>query len=135
MKKHLVDKECGMMNVNCQKLLNAFFFELPQTNSHIRTNNTAKYSFLFFWFFFDFFLLKCTGEKKTKNWKFIHLSKFEIEAIFRTIDEETLWHWCNIHNAPSFFICNVHQILYNNALTKGKKHLAVQRKPQMQLEA
>lgn len=34
-----------------------------------------------------------------------------------------------------FFICNVHQILYNNALTKGKKHLAVQRKPQMQLEA
>lgn len=29
----------------------------------------------------------------------------------------------------SSLICNVHQILYNNALTKGKKHLAVQRNP------
>lgn len=29
----------------------------------------------------------------------------------------------------SSLICNVHQILYNNALTKGKKYLAVQRNP------
>lgn len=58
-----------------------------------------------------------------------YFRKSEIEAIFRTINEETLLHWCNIHNAL-IFICNVHQILYNKALTKGKKHLAVQRKPQ-----
>lgn len=29
----------------------------------------------------------------------------------------------------SSLICNVHQILYNDALTKGKKQLAVQRDP------
>lgn len=63
-----------MMNVNCQKLLNAFFFfELPQTNSHIRTNNTAKYSFLFFLIFFDFFFVKTHRGKENKKLE-IHTS-------------------------------------------------------------
>jgi len=35
-KKHFVDKECGMMNVNCQKLLNAFF--LVATNKFTYQN-------------------------------------------------------------------------------------------------
>lgn len=82
------------------------FFLSCHKQSHISEQTILlNIPFCFFDFFFDFFLLKRTGEKKTKNWKFIHLSKFEIEAIFRTIDEETLWHWCNIHNAPfSFYL-------------------------------
>lgn len=95
-----------MMNVNCQKLLNAFFFFFScHKQVHILEQTILlNIPFCFFDFFLIFFfLLKRTGEKKTKNWKFIHLSKFEIEAIFRTIDEETLWHWCNIHNALGFF--------------------------------
>lgn len=92
-----------MMNVNCQKLLNAFFFNCHKQIHISEQTILLNIPFCFFDFFLIFFLLKRTGEKKTKNWKFIHLSKFEIEAIFRTIDEETLWHWCNIHNAPFFF--------------------------------
>lgn len=79
---------------------------LVATNkSHIRTNNTAKYSFFFFPVFFFPFLLKHTGRKKKKKKignPYI-FQKFEIEAIFRTIDEETQWHWCNIHNALFVF--------------------------------
>lgn len=93
-----------MMNVNCQKLLNAFFFNCHKQIHISEQTILLNIPFCFFDFFLIFFLLKRTGEKKTKNWKFIHLSKFEIEAIFRTIDEETLWHWCNIHNAPFFFL-------------------------------
>lgn len=77
---------------------------LVATNkSHIRTNNTAKYSF-FFLFFFSFFVKTYwEKEKKKKIGNPYIFQKFEIEAIFRTIDEETQWHWCNIHNALFVF--------------------------------
>lgn len=63
-----------MMNVNCQKLLNAFFFfELPQTNSHIEQTILLNIPFCFFDFFFDFFFVKTHRGKENKKLE-IHTS-------------------------------------------------------------
>lgn len=86
------------MDVNCQKLLNASLSCHEQV--HI-SERTILLNIPFYPIFF--FLLKHTGRKKRKTGNPYIFQKFEIEAIFRTIDEETLWHWCNIHNALLVF--------------------------------
>lgn len=105
---------------------------LVATNkSHIRTNNTAKYSFFFFPVFFFPFLLKHTGRKKKKR-------KLETHTSFKSLKlKQYLEPLMRKHSGigviytmhSSSLICNVHRILYNNALTKGKRRLAVQRNP------
>lgn len=89
-----------MMYVNCQKLLNALLSCHKQI--HI-SERTILLNILFSPFFFS--LLKHTGRKKRKEnlGNPYIFQKSEIEAIFRTIDEETPLHWCNIHDALFFF--------------------------------
>lgn len=103
---------------------------LVATNkSHIRTNNTAKYSF-FSCFFFLFFV-KTYWEKEKKRKLEIHTSskslklKQYLEPLMRKHGGIGVIYTMR----SSSLICNVHQILYNNALTKGKRRLAVQRNP------
>lgn len=115
-----------MMYVNCQKLLNALLSRHKQI--HI-SERTILLNIPFFPIFFFFVKTYWEKEKKRKTGNPYIFQKIEIEAIFRTIDEETLPHGVIYTMRFSSLICNVHQILYNNALTKGKKHLAVQRNP------
>lgn len=88
------------MYVNCQKLLNASLSCHKQV--HI-SERTILLNIPFYPIFFVFVKTYWEKEKKRKTGNPYIFQKFEIEAIFRTIDEETLWHWCNIHNALLFF--------------------------------
>lgn len=88
-----------MMDVNRQKLLNALFSCHKQI--HI-SERTILLNIPFFPIFFSLLKLYWEEEKRKTGNPYI-FQKFEIEAIFRTIDEESRRHWCNIHNALVFF--------------------------------
>lgn len=127
-KKHFVDKESGMTYVSCQKLLDALFSCHKQI--HI-SERTILLNILFSWFFFFFFVKTYWEGKKRKE-------KLEIHTSFKSLKlKQYLEPQMRKHGGIgviytmhfSSLICNVHQILYNDALTKGKKHLAVQRNP------
>lgn len=62
-----------MMNVNCQKLLNAFFFNCHKQIHISEQTILLNIPFCFFDFFFDFFFVKTHRGKENKKLE-IHTS-------------------------------------------------------------
>lgn len=114
------------MDVNCQKLLNALF------SCHKQIHISERTILLNIPFFSPFFFpcWNFTGRKKKEKLE-IHTSfkslklKQYLEPLMRSRRGIGVIYTMLL----SSLICNVHRILYNNALTKGKKRLAVQRNP------
>lgn len=125
-KKHFVDKDVEW-HVSCEKLLDALF----SCHKHHTSERTILLNIPFFPVFFFFFFVKTYWEKEKKRKLEIHTSfkSLKLKQYLEPLMRKRGGIGVIYTMLSSSLICNVHRILYNNALTKGKRRLAVQRNP------